>query len=160
MQKLFNQVKNLFIYKEPANDEMGFEFIEDSNEGNENRNAGTQATPSKNIWQRIRKNVKKGPETAELGEENKANKKNQQKKDTDDISPKLSINLEIVKLKFLLPKNRDIIIREFNIGRKVKAFMVYIEDMVDKKQLNRSLLPQLMAKDVFDGPPLCILSNI
>ena len=130
---------------------MGFELTEDSNEGNEN---GKQAPHSKNIRQEDKEKQKRTLKMR-LAErkENKASKENQQKKESDDISQELSINLETVKLKFLLPKNKDIIIREFNIGRKVKAFMVYIEDMVDKKQLNSSLFPQLMAKDVFDGTP-------
>lgn len=150
MQSYFN-LKNLFIYKEPTNEEMGFELTEDSNEGNEN---GKQAPHSKNIRQEDKEKQKRTLKMR-LAErkENKASKENQQKKESDDISQELSINLETVKLKFLLPKNKDIIIREFNIGRKVKAFMVYIEDMVDKKQLNSSLFPQLMAKDVFDGTP-------
>jgi spore germination protein KA len=158
LQSYFN-LKNLFIYKEPTNEEMGFELTEDSNEGNEN---GKQAPHSKNIRQEDKEKQKRTLKMR-LAErkENKASKENQQKKESDDISQELSINLETVKLKFLLPKNKDIIIREFNIGRKVKAFMVYIEDMVDKRQLNSSLLPQLMAKDVFDGkPPLHLIEYL
>ncbi|NLK34682.1 MAG: spore germination protein [Gracilibacteraceae bacterium] len=45
-------------------------------------------------------------------------------------------NLEVIKQKFLISKNQDVIIREFRIGRKIKAFMAYIDGMMDKQTLN------------------------
>lgn len=70
---------------------------------------------------------------------------------TDIISTELSVNLEVIRQKFLMAKNQDVIIREFRIGRKLKAYMAYIDGMVDKQTLNLSIFSQLMSKDVFEG---------
>ena len=71
-------------------------------------------------------------------------------KDADAVSSDLAKNLEIVKQKFLMPKNQDVITRELRIGRKVKAFMVYLDGMSDQQTLNRVILPTLMSRDACD----------
>lgn len=72
-------------------------------------------------------------------------------KDVNTVTADLTQNLETVKQKFLVPKNQDVIIREFNIGRKVKAFMVYLDGMSDQQTLNLVILPALMSKEACDG---------
>ena len=72
-------------------------------------------------------------------------------KDANRVCADLAENLETVKQKFLVPKNQDVIIREFNIGRKVRAFMVYLDGMSAQQTLNLVILPTLMSKDACDG---------
>lgn len=127
-------IGSLFLYKEPKNEELGFELLEDENEGNEENN-----TENKN---------KKS--SAALDESQKSENSSPPKNNSDTISKQLSVNLETINQKFAIPKNQDVIIREFKVGRKVKAFILFIEGMVDKQTLNLAIFPQLMAKDVLD----------
>lgn len=81
------------------------------------------------------------------------------------VSTELSVNLEVIKQKFLTSKNQDVIIREFRIGRKIKAFMAYIDGMMDKQTLNLSILPQLMSRDALkelgeESPTDYLMENI
>lgn len=69
---------------------------------------------------------------------------------SDAISPELHVNLETIRQKFLISKNQDVIIREFKIGRKLRAYMAYIDGMVNKQTLDLSIFPQLMSRDVFE----------
>lgn len=48
-----------------------------------------------------------------------------------------------------MPRNQDIVIREFKIARKTKAFLIFIDGMVDKTSVNQFILPQLMNPDNF-----------
>jgi len=122
-------ITDMLTYKEPKNKELGFELLED-----EVQSAPKQSSKSP-----------KHPLTVEEWNEGR------KAENTEDIvSTELRANLEVIRQKFLMPKNRDIIIREFKIGRKVKAFMVYIDGMMDKQTLNLSIFPQLMSGDVFE----------
>ncbi|MBC7958886.1 MAG: spore germination protein, partial [Vallitaleaceae bacterium] len=76
--------------------------------------------------------------------------KEQDQKSTSKLSSELSENLAVIKKRFHMSQNKDITTREFVIGREVKAFMVYVDGMMDKKILNLSIFPQLMAKDILD----------
>jgi spore germination protein KA len=67
-----------------------------------------------------------------------------------NISKNLDDNLEIIRRTFDMPKNKDIVIREFKAGRKIRAFIAYMEDMVDTQTINLSVLKQLMEKGIFD----------
>jgi len=123
-------ISSFFTYKEKPNQERGFELLENKNEKTEAyKRPPSDDHPYKSI---------KDENTSES------------QKNVDTVSNELSINLETIKQKFGIPQNQDFIIREFKIGRKLKAFIVYIEEMVDKKTLNLSILPHLMAKDVLD----------
>jgi spore germination protein KA len=236
LSKLLSKLAGLFIYKEPANKELGFELLEDAND-NESANppqqdqppqpppestpqppsqnapqpppesttppppsqsaaqpppsqsaaqpppsqsapqppsesttpqppsqSAAQPPPSQSVPQPPTQNVSKPPREQNRKkrayrtalpvdqwiEKKNAEKSSPQPGSPDDISSDLNASLQAIRQKFLMPKNTDVIIREFNIGRKIKAFMVYLDDMVDKKQLNFAVLPQLMAKDVFE----------
>lgn len=146
-------LSDIFVYKEPVNKELGFELLEDSGEGsggsnagNPPGNAGGNASGSAPGSARPRKS--KRPVSAEKWKEKKA--EDSPEKDPDDISSDIDKNLQTIRQKFSVPQNRDIVIREFNIGRKLRAFFIFVENIIDKKQLNLNILPDLMAKDVLD----------
>lgn len=182
MPGFFKQIASMFTYKEPKNEELGFELLEGENEGveqdpqnasnaNKNQNEKTQqennnkqkssTRQQKNSEQQSnsnnqKKRMSKPPLTVEEWNESRKTENGQNENpcepmnNTDDISTELCANLETIKQKFLVPKNQDISIREFKIGRKVKAFIVYMDGMVDKKTLNLAIFPPLMSKDIFD----------
>lgn len=127
----FATIMGLFSYRQPSFVERGFELLE-QDETTETISPGASSNE-------IMSSVK--DEAADYGST------------SDRLSPDLEVNLGIIRQQFNIPINEDIIIREFNIGRQVKAALVYIDGMVDKKQLNQAILPNLMDKDVFDKVP-------
>ncbi|SFQ22698.1 spore germination protein [Caldicoprobacter faecalis] len=60
------------------------------------------------------------------------------------VAPNIAVNIEYVKQKFSVPKNQDIVIREFNVAKRIKAFLVFVDGMMDKTVINQFVLPQLM----------------
>ena len=56
----------------------------------------------------------------------------QENADSNVVSTELCVNLEVIKQNSSY-QNQDVIIREFRIGRKIKAFMAYIDGMMDSR---------------------------
>lgn len=82
----------------------------------------------------------------------KSKKDNQSQSEKDDISSKLSENIQYIKSRFTIPENGDIILREFDIvvrDKVIPAFIVFIDGMVDRQVVNSDILQ-----------PLMILSNL
>lgn len=63
---------------------------------------------------------------------------------TEHVSDKLDVNLAYAKSLFSYPKNGDIIIREFDIDEKIKAFAVCADGLSDSTLINDSVLLPLM----------------
>ncbi len=179
MAGFFKQLTSFFTYKEPKNEELGFELLEGQNEGQDQNNENTRQASNESSNQKAdqkQQNSKQQQNKTER-QSNKQDEKNVSVKqpisvgqwnesrkaentakgntclsqnNTDDISSELCQNLATIKQKFHVPQNQDVIIREFNIGRKMKAFMVYLQGMMDKNSLDLAILPRLMSKDIFD----------
>ena len=126
MPKLLDNIKKLLIYEDkPEFDE--FELLETYDEHKNNQNE---------------------QEDGKLKNENE--EKNKQTKKPDRmIDSDLNKNIQTIKQEFNMPKNHDIIIKEFNIARKVRAAIVFINGMVDRTTINNFVLRQLMAVDRF-----------
>ncbi|MBM7583147.1 spore germination protein KA [Caldicoprobacter guelmensis] len=60
------------------------------------------------------------------------------------VALNIDVNMEYVKYRFSVPKNQDIVIREFNVAKRFKAFLVFVDGMMDKTVINQFVLPQLM----------------
>ena len=76
-------------------------------------------------------------------------KKNKDNKKNRAIPEDIASNLEYIKEQFNYPENKDIIIREFKIARKYRAFIVFIDGMADKATINNFILRPLLR----DGYP-------
>lgn len=95
------------------------------------------------------------PETDEIqnnndiSDENLANGKN--------VFPSISVNLDYIKTRFNTMINSDIIVREFILSarnKQYKAFLLFIDGMVDSNLINNFILKPLMLKNAsnsFDG---------
>ncbi len=73
-----------------------------------------------------------------------------QNDDIKNIFPSLDVNLEYVKTKYNSMINSDIVIREFNLNarnRQYKAFLLFIDGMVDTDLINNYVLKPLMMKN-------------
>ena len=67
MSGLLKSFISLFIYKEPKNQELGFELLEDQNEGIEQQETQpvTANSPQKNNTKKEKNNIKNTPLTVE-----------------------------------------------------------------------------------------------
>lgn len=82
-----------------------------------------------------------------------------------DIYPSLNVNLELMKIKYNVLINSDVILREFTLnarGKQYNAFIIYIDGMVDSKLINDFILNPLMLRNrnnTFDGSQNKIISE-
>ncbi len=65
------------------------------------------------------------------------------------ISKNIDDNVELIKAAFNADKNKDIIIREFKIGNKLKAFIAFIDGMADRTTINEFIIRPLLVKRDF-----------
>ncbi|MGE5415359.1 MAG: spore germination protein [Acidobacteriota bacterium] len=153
MPGFIQTIFGLLSYKPPLNEERGFELLEGASEGTDQANlpssaydggADTTPVPSR------KKKYSRVPLQVGDWNEKKKTEGDSQPTNSATISSELAVNLATIKQRFRIPRNQDIIIREFKIGRQLDAFMVYIEGMIDRQTLHLAILPQLMAKDCLD----------
>lgn len=70
--------------------------------------------------------------------------------DEKKIFPSIEVNLEYLKTRYNSLVNSDVVIREFNLtarNKQFKAFLFYIDGMVDTKQINDFVLKPLMLRN-------------
>lgn len=85
------------------------------------------------------------------------NYKKSDKDDTESIYPSIDLNLQYIKKKYNADINSDIMIREFSLTTKntsFKAFLLYIDGMIDSNLVNHFVLNPLMLRNdnnTFDG---------
>lgn len=60
------------------------------------------------------------------------------------ISTSLDENRQTLTHLYRLPRNKDLIIREFDVGERAAAFVVYLEGLTDVMKLDRFVLEPLM----------------
>ena len=68
----------------------------------------------------------------------------------EEIFPSIDVNLEFVKTKYNTLINSDIVLRDFIInarGKQYKAFIVYIDGMINSQMLNDFILKPLMMRN-------------
>ncbi|MGE5631742.1 MAG: spore germination protein [Caulobacteraceae bacterium] len=174
MAGLFKAFKNLFTYKEPKEPEGEFELLEDENEGieRENNQINWQKIEEKACGSGKDENTTANKPPLTVDEWNKAKKQEKQQNcpgiqtaKNNMVAPKLTVNIEFIKQKFNMPKNQDIILRDFNIAQKIEACLVFVDGMVDKTVINQFILPQLMNPEYFrsfsgDCPLDYIVKNV
>lgn len=131
--KIKEFIKNIFTYTEPYN----YEFSLPSNSTNSN------------------------PDTA-----SNSNQNNQtETSENATIFTSLNVNSDYIKTRYNLLINSDIIIREFILnarGKQYKAFLLYIDGMVDSQILNDFVLEPLMMRNknnLFDSDQNRIISE-
>ena len=72
-----------------------------------------------------------------------------QESNSEKIFESLDVNLDFLKVKYNTLINSDIVIREFNFmakGKEYKAFLLYIDGMIDSKMINDFILKPLMLR--------------
>ena len=105
------------------------------------------------------------------GDNYKQRSKKQKKKetseknpDTDVLSSNLQDNIDFLKEKFNFPNNKDIVIRELTFGNKQKAFIAFLDGMVDRTTINNYIIRPLLKKSAMNQIEHCtgeyILENV
>ncbi|MHB8065702.1 MAG: spore germination protein, partial [Ruminiclostridium sp.] len=84
-----------------------------------------------------------------ISEENDVKNAENNKADDKTISTDITQNINYIKAKFNAPTNKDIVVREFMIADKYKAFITYIDGMVDKTIINNFILRPLLKDENF-----------
>lgn len=85
--------------------------------------------------------------------------------ESKNIFSSLPVNLEYIKVKYNVLINSDIVIREFNLNarnRQYKAFLLFIDGMVDSQLVNDNVLTALMMRNranTFDGEQNQVISE-
>ncbi|NMA25137.1 MAG: spore germination protein [Clostridiales bacterium] len=160
MAGIFQKTKEFLVYKEPKDEEHGFELLEGKNEGMINplpegsvsgrQNQSAQQQNSKNNQSDGGKEEqqKKGRFSRKDDENTGNTEQYRPQKDPEFISDKLCDNIETIRQKFHIPRNQDVNIREFRIGWKISACISYIDGMIDKDMLNLSVFPRLMSREI------------
>lgn len=131
-------VKEFFI---PESDENDSKQQKDKTQENRKDNKSTNDTDKS-------KGIKK---PVPLAEQNKEKSAGQKQADDKAIATDIQQNINYTNKKFNAPTNKDIIIREFSITDKHKAFIAYLDGMVDKTIINNFILRPLLKDLKFDG---------
>ena len=81
------------------------------------------------------------------------------------IYSSLNVNIDYIKVKYNTLINSDIILREFKLnikGKEYNALLLFIDGMIDSKNVNDFILRPLMSKnkDIQKQPPSVITNNI
>jgi len=72
-----------------------------------------------------------------------------QRTDSDEVKTDIRSNLQVIKEQFTSAKNKDLVLREFTLGRSRRAFIVYIDGMADKNTIDNFILRPLFEKPDF-----------
>ncbi|HEX2927038.1 MAG TPA: spore germination protein [Ruminiclostridium sp.] len=118
--------------------EIDNEDTKQEEDNQDKKNSGAKESSPKN------RGIKKPVPVKDSGKENKPD---YEKADDETISTKIEENIKYIKHKFNAPDNKDIIIRELTVAKKYKAFVTYIDGMVDRTTINDFILKALMVND-------------
>jgi spore germination protein KA len=102
------------------------------------------------------------PETTEESDKQSGKEQSSNLNGLEDCIPgDINSNLKLMKKCFNYPQNKDIKIREFKIAGKVRAFILYIDGMVDRNIVNRDILrPLLNERNIDSDKDGCTLDYI
>lgn len=76
---------------------------------------------------------------------------NTSKNVSNNISKNIDENIAAIKESFNYPINKDIILREFKVDGKYRAFIAYIDGMADRNIINNFILRPLLRDNFVDG---------
>ena len=118
----------------------------DKNDKGIGKNKRTKSPLNINEWNEAKKKEDKNTDS---NKENKGTKETKDSAGEEKVSKQLDINLKKMQEKFVSDKNSDIIFRQFIVGKRHKAFIMFIDGMVDRETINNYILRQLMSPNLF-----------
>lgn len=170
MPNLLTKIVGFLKYSRPNNEE-GFELLEDkyeqgkttqmdSSEYEDDKSQNQQKDNTHSKSTKIRKPIKVEDWKSKQNS-NAKGKSSIQPPSVSNVFKDVATNKQYIEEIFSMPRNQDVVIREFKIARKTKAFLVFVDGMVDKTSVNQFILPQLMDPDNFaDASNSCPIDYI
>lgn len=117
-----------------------------------NKSVGKSEDKEKKSKKQVRE-LKKPIEVASIkGSEKDKEGSGDNLSDLQQISKDLKKNADKLEFEFNIPTNQDVVIREFLIKGIKKAFIIYVDGMIDKDSVNEYILKQLMLSTKTEGP--------
>ena len=107
--------------------------------------------------------IKKPIPVAEMRKEKNENSVKTESKQADEntVSTDIDSNIEFINKKFNAPTNKDIVIRRLTIAGKYKAFLVFLDGMVNSTNVSNFIIRPLLNHDKFmDIEEECLLDYI
>lgn len=151
MAKLTKKIKNLLFFDEPQNKYKPF-VLEEDKQGSPTIEPPDEVKQENEIQIDKKKRKRNVHKIAGAYPDTKIHTEYKQKRQQkihshSEINKNLHINMEYIKSVYNIPANSDVLLREFDIsvnGKIIHAFMVFIDGMVDRNIINRSILQPLM----------------
>lgn len=149
-QNAIKKALSLISYKKPKSQEefnIPETFEYDNNE--------SKTDNSEDIRNKERKQEHKRSHPA-----SKIGKGKDRKNENNKISKDYDVNMEFLKKSFNATKNKDFVVREFNVSGKYKAFIAYIDGMVDRATIDNFILRPLLKRNNYEDASDCSLEYI
>lgn len=140
-KNIFKTILDFLAYKEKS--EKSF-YIPEVNEGDSAQQQNVQETPS--VKKKRTGKISKPTPVSQIGK----SQKNNDRASENTVSSDLQLNVQYLQQSFNYPDNKDIIIRQFVIAEKYKAFIVYLDGMADRITINQSILKPLLDGDKYE----------
>ncbi|HEX9062441.1 MAG TPA: spore germination protein, partial [Clostridia bacterium] len=143
-------VLSLITYKKPK--EIKEFYIPEINEtGNLHESKGLGENKKNNTGSNEKEKKDKGiKKPVSLENLQKQHEEKMPLADDNKISTDINSNKDYLQQKFNFPANKDFIIREFTVASKYKAFIAYLDGMVDRITINNFILRPLLLRDKLD----------
>lgn len=125
--------------------------IEEWNEAKKDKNADSDKKSKNDSKKNENEKDSSDEKDSKDSSDEKDSSKNKDIVELEEVSEKLEINLKKIQEEFVTHKNSDLIIRQFMIDKKHKAFIVFIDGMVDRDTINNYILRQLMMPNLFEN---------
>ncbi|MCX7920728.1 MAG: spore germination protein [Clostridia bacterium] len=138
---LFQNLLSYITYKEK--EPIKEFYIPEINEKESSQDQGNIPDHTNKGHERNRGIIKPVP-VAEMRKEKTAG---QNQASDNTVSTNIQQNMDYINQKFNAPDNKDIIIRQFTIAKRYKAFIAYLDGMVDRVTINHFILAALMEND-------------
>jgi len=144
-KNLFIKLLSLITYKEKQNPR---EFV--IPEINEEQNS---SAPQEQAQPEIEYNKKRKPVPVRKVDKKSKEKESRSKtgKQQDAVFCRIGENIDYIRKQFNYPTNSGIIIREFLIAGKSRAFITYLDGMADDKTISDFILRPLLNTDKFNA---------
>jgi len=143
MNKFLQVLNKMFLFQEPTNKDEQFILKEYEEKKEEAKVKADQPQPPS---EEKKKQMKKPIKIEEANKNNNQPDK-KDKKELEKVSQTLEDNLNYLKNKYSVDINTDVKTRNFDIVLKdsaYKAFIIYIDGITDKTQINNNILQPLM----------------
>lgn len=146
-------------YKKPKEVESFYipEINEDSSQHEWEETLESQTRKSENV--NVTKGVKKPIPASEMKKGKKEKKDNKDNEGKEELPVSIEDNIKFIKYRFNAKANKDIIVRELIVGGKYKAFIAYLDGMVDRITINNFILRPLLQNTGMDDVA-CQLDHI